>query len=467
MTNKLVMRPYQAKLVAEVTEAFKTHDVVCLASAPGSGKTEMAIKIISQWQGKIAVSAHAQNILKAQFIERAAKWGLKTGKGTNITVFIPQSNPELPKLDLLVIDEAHEWYLAKTMKDIIKAKKPRKILLLTGTPSKLLAMKVKTIFLPLMEVPQELWADLNIQTAECAYNFKNSDYNQDGRLKRDTYTSLKETKDSIKMMLEAMSRHLKLRGDMTDLFTKGAPAVDILNQIDKTIIACHNATQAGHVQDYFKKIGVKALLSTAEADRTSAEFTKFQADPEARILIVLERGILGFNYLELMAFVDFTATRNPDLIYQMLMRVCRRNEAAKGVPKLFIKMAIKAELDATNYYLTCALHLTSREGIEGYKGIKTINDVNIPVIRRRKKKDLIVVGTHKKKKAPLIFDVFPDQVSVFHLLSEVYLGLNEDYVIKSFTTLRDVKRNLGMTVNNSERNKEFYLEFCRLYGERP
>ena len=62
----------------------------------------------------------------------------------DVIIVLPQTLAnikELPKVEWLVVDEAHKWYFAKTIGEIITKTKPTYQLLLTGTPFKFNAKK--------------------------------------------------------------------------------------------------------------------------------------------------------------------------------------------------------------------------------------------------------------------------------------------------------------------------------------
>ncbi len=62
----------------------------------------------------------------------------------DVIIVLPQTLAnieELPKVEWLVVDEAHKWYFAKTIGEIIAKTKPSHQLLLTGTPFKFNAKK--------------------------------------------------------------------------------------------------------------------------------------------------------------------------------------------------------------------------------------------------------------------------------------------------------------------------------------
>jgi superfamily II DNA or RNA helicase len=505
--SPLILRDYQSKLISEVTEAFKTHDVVCLASAPNTGKTLMALSFAVNFPGQVGVSAHGQTILKNQFESRAAKFGIKVNSPeSNIHVFLPQSEKrKIRKCDLLIVDEAHERYFAEEVQKIKRESGCKKVLLLTGTPSKLIASnqryhaieadksnpregktkkykyaeKIHTVVLPLLEVPAENMAKLNIQVADCAYNFKKSDFNNEGDLKTTVYASKMETYKSMALVLDAMHKHLVVKGEFAQLksgfFNKMTVAVKstakkMVGSLGKTMIACHHASQAQDVANYFNSIGIKTLLSTALLDVDSELFEEFQKDDDAKVMVVIHRGILGYDYEKLTGFVDFTATRNPDRIYQMMMRVARINSSDVNTPKLFIKMSPPLEIDVSNIFLNLALNLMFRDFILAYNG-ENKNKIGVHHIVRRSQdgerevSENVLKSTNPDERIKL--PDFGDTLDIIDCMRKCAIGQNSQYVIISETNLDRVRASCGVNINDAEWNKLAILEFCRLYGERP
>ena len=135
--RKLDVYDFQVKiLVDELTDAFVNNDKVVLASCVGSGKTMMSILymdlyLIQNTSHRILVLAHGTTVLRTQFYDAIAEYQpnfshclidsssqLKDCKA-QVVVTIPQTITRLrtlPHFDMVVVDEAHEYYSKKNKK---------------------------------------------------------------------------------------------------------------------------------------------------------------------------------------------------------------------------------------------------------------------------------------------------------------------------------------------------------------
>ena len=126
-------------------------------------------------------------------------------RNAQVLVLIPQTIKSyyklLPKIHTFILDEAHEWYFAKTnvSKDslitkILKHIQPTKQLLLTGTPSKFIAdgNKFNFQFVPVIDLyDQELVSNVKMEIVSSTYDFKANDWQKEayGNLKSIPYKS--------------------------------------------------------------------------------------------------------------------------------------------------------------------------------------------------------------------------------------------------------------------------------------
>ena len=92
----------------------------------------------------------------------------------------------LPKIDIFMLDEAHQWYFANNGKGsvdtIIKKIEPNQQILLTGSPSKFIAHKdkhnYKFLFVTVFDLMDEgLVHAPKVEIVSCSHKFKREDYN--------------------------------------------------------------------------------------------------------------------------------------------------------------------------------------------------------------------------------------------------------------------------------------------------
>lgn len=179
----------------------------------------MTIYIIEEYlkqnpNNKIIVLTHGTTVLRTQFHDVLV--GIKPNFTYNLVEKFNQYNPttdvnvclpqtlvgnDLNKIDLLIVDEVHQFYFAeKMMKDIIKQTKPNKQLLLTGTPSSFIRKGFNIIPITLNTIFDEgMVSDLYVEIATSSYTFDPMhDFNQNDELKTEIYIKNSETKKNFR-----------------------------------------------------------------------------------------------------------------------------------------------------------------------------------------------------------------------------------------------------------------------------
>lgn len=148
----MILRPYQEEVVSAAVGALTDHnDTLCVA-ATGAGKTLMLAEVARQIGGKQLVMQHRhelvdQNVRKFKMMNPDAGIGLWTADtksfGAGTTFAMVQSlmghTDQIPKLDLLIADEAHHCAAPSWLKIINAAKKKNpdiKIVGFTATPQR-------------------------------------------------------------------------------------------------------------------------------------------------------------------------------------------------------------------------------------------------------------------------------------------------------------------------------------------
>lgn len=448
---------YQDDAISKVQMSMEEREITVLAAAPSAGKTLMTIYIIEEYikqnpQKKIMVLAHGTTVLRTQFhdvleeikpdftynlVEKFNQYDVSA----DVNICLPQtlSGNELNKIDLLVVDEAHQFYFAEKMiKNIIKQTNPGKQLLLTGTPSSFIRKRFKIIPVTLNTIFDEgMVSDLYVEIATSSYTFDPMhDFNQNDELKTDVYIRNSETKKTLDDLISKIVDKLKSIKDnqFQNLLPEWLPT---LKKLQKTMIACRSQQQALQVKQYFDKIGVKSALSISDVDYDSSEIERFKNESDCLILIVVGRGILGFNYPELVNVVDMTTSQNVDRIYQLLCRVIRKHP--EGHKKLFFKIAPNIHSDYYKYIMTAVLSLADETFFTKFNG-KNFSDMIIPVIKRKQthRENNNNTKTNKsrpKTLKPIDFEGMP----VFEFFKNLYH--KKDALLHTYaqTTIRDVR----------------------------
>lgn len=409
-------------LLKDIKQLYTNTKPTVLALSAGGGKTLMSIYEIEQFiknnpGEKVLVLAHGTNVLRSQYAEELELFKpnfkfkkidspseLKSSYNDyDVFVTLPHTLHRLktlPKFKLLIVDEAHQFYFQKLknkegmVQQIIKKIKPSYQLLLTGTPSPFVLKNYPIIVVSTNEIIDTgIIEDTLVEIATSTYDIKSSDYNVDHNLKISVRLTKKQTEDSLWIFLQQLVERLqhayrnepekyakwkfsdnwswnKLKGDLSNIISA--------KKIGKIMIACNNQTQAKYVSDFFKNNNINTALSISDVDYNSDEIKRFKSDPNCNVLVVVYRGILGFNMKELEVVLDMTASENIDRIFQLMARVLRTHP--NGNKKIFFKIAPKGLEEYFEFIMSAVLCLTDKEYLLKYNG-KNFLDLNIPITK--------------------------------------------------------------------------------------
>ena len=441
---------YQSEVLQKIDKSMIEREVTILAACPSAGKTIMSIYCIEDYlskhpNAKVLVLTHGTTILRTQYnevldeVQPGFSYNLVEkftdfSHNSQVNVCLPQTlcGKNLPHIDLLVVDEAHQFYFADMVQEIIQMIKPSKQLLLTGTPSVFIQRDYPIIAIPLMIIYDEgMTADVRVEIATSSYNFDIiRDYNNDKELKGEIEIKGIETKKTLDELLSKIIEKLNdnnIRTWSQTLFT-----------LKKTMFACKSQQQAMQIKEYFNQMGIKSALSISDIDTESKEIEYFKSDDNCLVLIVVGRGILGFNYTKLVNIVDMSTSQNIDRIYQLFCRVVRKHP--DGLKKLFFKIAPKDKSEYYKYIMSGVLALTSEEFFTKFNG-KNFDDIKIPVkVKTTGQKKTLKNYKNKvssKEYEPIDFSNFP----VFQFFKDVYSNdtLDKDGNVLNTYTLTDIK----------------------------
>ena len=439
---------YQSEVLQKIEKSMQNQEVTVLAACPSAGKTIMSIysieDFLSQNPGaRVLVLTHGTTVLRTQFcevldetnpgftynlVEKFTDFAHKS----QVNVCLPQTicGKNLPHIDLLVVDEAHQFYFADMVQDIIKMIKPSRQLLLTGTPSPFIARNLPIIAIPLLTIYDEgMVADVRVEIATSSYNFDIiKDYNSDKELKGEIDIKDSETKKTLD---ELLGKIISKLGD-----NKVRTWTQTLTQLKKTMFACKSQAQAMQIKRYFDAISIKSALSISDIDLDSTEIQRFKSENDCLVLIVVGRGILGFNYTRLVNIVDMSTSQNIDRIYQLFCRVVRKHP--ENLKKLFFKIAPNGKEDYYKYIMTGVLALSSEEFFLKFNG-KNFDELRIPVKENRKKYDYKTATNNKKcSKVRTYEPIDLSNLPVFAFFKDVY---ENDNTLNTYTLaeIKDVR----------------------------
>ncbi|HBI00548.1 MAG TPA: hypothetical protein DDY18_02885 [Flavobacterium sp.] len=306
---------YQQKAATKIIEMMFSHKHVAtvLAACPGAGKTTISQMVINSYttmssNAKVVVLTEGQNTLKTQYLQELEKSHIKLNftfgdftTEAQVRVGLPQSISQLKGgFDLLIVDEAHRFYKAEMVQDIIKKYNPKHIFLMTGSPTDFNGKDEYGIYYISAEELQEMGV----------FSAVNMDVVKVGDKKSPRTT----TSQALTMA--------KWKGD----------------DLSKIMIACPNIEYALEVNAVLKIFGYDTALSTSKNDQDDSEIARFTSG-KANALIVVGKGILGFNDPNITALFDFKSSENLDNSYQLFARVLRKHP--KGVVKTYYRIADK------------------------------------------------------------------------------------------------------------------------------
>jgi len=311
------------KIIKDIQK--KGVEAAVLAASPSAGKTTISHIVISQYVKKfnncrVLVLTHGQNLLKNQYIESLENPNVdinftfgEFSSDAQVKIGLPQSIKKLDweGVDLLVVDECHEFYLKKMVQSIVSKLKPRHQVLLTGSPSEFNRLK-------LMGIKYEI-----------TYISGND------LIKNDVFSTV----EMNVVKIEDKKNVVKSLDKMISM------AVDKKENMSKIMIAVNRIKDAVSVYDYLKSIGRKVVFSTNKNDRDSDLIKDFKSG-KYDTLIVVQRGILGFSDNYITGIFDLRCSSDVDISNQLFARVLRKHP--DGVKKFYYRCGNPRSKDFNN-----------------------------------------------------------------------------------------------------------------------
>jgi superfamily II DNA or RNA helicase len=471
---------FQQKLVFHCLEHLKSSRGVVLAATPGAGKTEMSIDVIRNWleenkSQKVLVLTHGQTVLRSQYFnrlqrrERSFSFGMLNSKNPSsedsVQVALPHHfvNRKVEKYGLIVIDEAHHFFSAPMVQNVLKANPEAKLLMLTGTPSPFIAMKTFPIvsFTASQLLEQGVITDPFIELVKTKLPFTLKNFNKQDNLVEGAEFTSKQVNSSLdsalSQLLNTLTARLKGTRNPKRYFKKlsGKKLKSALAQLDfgKTMVICHRQDQARDVVAYFKAKGISALLSVSDDDTDSANVELFRTD-STKVLVVVNRATLGFDLPSLRNIIDLSMTHNPDRIFQALCRVVRRG--LNGEKKTFIKVTTDGLAALTYVVMSFVVALSLPEYYETFDGRWKDRKVRIKRSSGPSGKHT-GEGRHKSPWEDLL--PLPSLIDIKGMMSA-------DSSLYAYTTFNEVRARLGKGVSKGFWTKERCLEEAKRHQSR-
>lgn len=480
-------REYQNETIKVIQGLHQSSKLIpVLAACPGAGKTVMSLRVIDDYiksnpKARVLVLPHGTVVLRDQYYQELCKIcphlidktslvdNSSNFKLNTVVIGLPQSieNIELTEgmFDLIVVDEAHHRYLGLQGQTIINKIKPKHQLLLTGTPSKFIyhnknyKPKFHIHAIALQDI-REVMAKLQVEVCASGYSLNNGDYNTRGEVietaVQNNFNNRDKTYDTVENVIHA-------------LFEKMSKAPFTKMPNDKFMIVCKSIEQADLVQEKLTEMGLTNISSNSVNDSKNENITKFKKSTKYQFLVVVDRGILGFDDKELSGLIDLSGTRNLDKMYQAMARVVRQSKDNRF--KLYMKVSecnTEEAIDYTVYLVRGMLQLTFKEYILMFDGTNS-GDIPVPVLVDKDKKVVkrtVVLedGRQKTYTKPALFE---EPYDVLECMEKAYIEYKSGLATYAHTTLQRLGQEFKTLSDNIEMRKEEILHFIQEYGARP
>lgn len=455
------------------------HALAVLGMAPGGGKTEITFDVIGLFlllfpKARVLILAHSTDTLRRNFYDRTLGIELDYSVSASfdpacqVHVSLPHSEHLIQgTYDFVIVDEAHENYLEKRVQRIIEKVGAKKQLLLTGTPSKFIKKGGYNIyFLAANEIPEEYFAKLSVELVASKYKFAkelNNEYevNPSYKFKKeDTETALESV---VLKLVERLQAGLsaedfnkqKWPAKAKTFLSKAKPWDFIFNELKKTLIVCRSIEQANDVGTILAKHKVDVLVSHSENDKKSANVVEFKDNKKKcrRVLVVVDRGRLGYSDDDLFNIIDMSGTHNPNMIYQMFARALRGDPSMQ---KLYLKVTTQeyGMMDFTRACVCAALMLTDHKYLSTFNG-NNFKGIMVPVLKKRDRQPSVDAGDFGDEPTPpppakrsFHFPVFTNDV--IDLFRNIAHDLDQPATIYKLVTLGEVRQGLSGRVKYTE-----------------
>jgi superfamily II DNA or RNA helicase len=406
LTRKLDYRPIYGSTILDKIYPEKPH---VIAAATSFGKTyliaakfELYYKLgIIKPNEKVLILASYQTILRDNFANQFEQFGVTSftyaivenkndlenaiKDKIQVIITIPQTIEKhankIKKVKWLVVDEAHNWYFAPTIDNIISVIKPKYRLLLTGTPFKFNLRKDEFIidYVSVKELyDSKLISDVQLKVLHSSVELHQLDYVKIlGHLKESKKIVKGDLVDSLNQVIKQLIKILGLVNKNWDNINNiSKNYISVFNKMEKSIIYTNGKHECDCIYEFLKLNKVSALKSHSSDGQDAVEtFRLFKEDNSIKVLIVVNRGKEGFNFPELYNIIDFSYTQDFATTMQMIGRLLRLSE--NKIQKVFYKVAPKNTslyfMDWMNYLI----QLFDNEWYERYTG-RNAREIRVP-----------------------------------------------------------------------------------------
>jgi len=354
-TNKYF---YQIEAANKVLEMALDTSLVAsiLAAAPGSGKSTMAIHILNNLfkikpNFKVIILTHNQNILKDQMIDNFETPNVDVnftfgafGSGSQVEIGIPSSSADITEMDLLMVDEAHQYYYEPMVDKIVAKFNPKHQILMTGSPS---------YFIKYNNAVDKSNKDIK----KFGIHFIAANDLLDGVFSAIDLDVVRYDGNNLLEKVKAVYKQAKQRRyNMT-----------------KVMWACSNIKEANDVAKILKETFRKEVfVSTSKNDKDNDQIDNFKKSTNS-ILIVVNKGILGFSDNTITSLVDFKCSKDLDNRNQFFARGLRVHP--NNIKKAYLSVSTSENWNREGQILNQVVSLMDRKVFTKYDGTPLKNSM--------------------------------------------------------------------------------------------
>lgn len=474
--SKISDRPYQKDFLTNPIY-LKPNKPVVLGAGTSSGKTVIAIlKLIMLYRSSLNKKKQCliipafQEILRDNFMEQLREIEQNYGKlpftyieikgrnneeqirkainkGVNVIICLPTtvnnySSLFKNKIEWLYFDEAQYYYLQTMCKNLITVINPKYQMLMTGSVAKYNARRNDFIikYVPVSELHRlGLISNPRIELVQSSYNLKDADYkSMFGNLKGSKTNSVTKNIQSLHSVAKEMVLTLKNRfpNFVTNKYY-GKRAIRIFGDIDKTIMICHSIPQAECFYKILKaELKGKVLISHSETDKEDWEnFTKFKID-DSKLLIVVNQGRIGYSMKELFNIVDFSMSKDFEIIQQIVGRLLRVSDLQPNKQKIYYKVSTVDLAKWYEYVMRCVMCLMHMDWYSTYEGDK--KQFKFPYMVRTQNNTTNKVKSNSKNKSNNKFKISDEFPLDLDYINYVEQNMKSEFATYAWWNLEDV-----------------------------
>jgi superfamily II DNA or RNA helicase len=376
-----------------------------LAAATSAGKTyltaakfELYYKCgIIKPTEKVLILASSLTILRDNFVGQFDSFGVEsfTYRGIEhhseleqaqkdkiqVLITIPQTiekhTDKIKNVKWVVVDEAHKWYFAATIKRIISNLNIKYQFLLTGTPFKFNRRKEEFIidYTSVRDLYEcKMIDDVKLQVLHSSVALTQLDYvSMLGHLKDEKRIGKSELIESLNGVIKQLIKILKLPNkSWASVNNVSRNYLNVFGKMEKTIIYTNGISEANCVYECLKLNKVNVLVSHSEhmvngkKENPIETFNNFRNDDTIKVLVTVDRGKEGFNFPELYNIIDFSYTQDFATCLQMIGRLLRKSNGK--TEKVFYKIAPKNTSSYFTDWMNYLIQLFDNEWYQRYDG---------------------------------------------------------------------------------------------------